>query len=263
MKFSVRESGLREPVADHPLVDWSLPRIKGFGYDGVELCMTPTRVGRPRAGRRGAWYAEFDAAGRAALVRKARDLSLEIPTLSSDWAWDYADFNPTLDMWDRGVEILGEDAKFAHDVGARSILIHFGTATGTWDQAKRLLSRAAELASKQNVIFGVEGSIWFRTGLGGQDTLCKMVDDIGSPHMQIYVHPHGDTDQQVKDIREAGKRTCALHSSALNDSLDYGKIFAALKEIGYDWYWCMEVGGDLIQESVARWRHLARASGVA
>ena len=45
MKLSIRESGFREPVAEHPLVDWSLGRIKELGYDGVELCMTATRVG--------------------------------------------------------------------------------------------------------------------------------------------------------------------------------------------------------------------------
>ncbi|TAK22669.1 MAG: sugar phosphate isomerase/epimerase [Chloroflexota bacterium] len=263
MKLSVRESGFREPVADHPLIDWSLPRIKELGYDGVELCMTATRVGRPRTSGRGAWYAEYDAEGRARLVDKAASLSLQIPTLSSDWAWGYADFNPDLSMWDRGVEILAEDAKFAHDVGARSILIHFGTSTGTWSQAQRLLTRAAEHAAKQNVVFGFEGSIWFRTGLGGQDTLCKMVDDIGSPNLQIYVHPQRDTDQQVKDIREAGKRICALHSSALSDGIDYKRVFAALKEVGYDWYWCLEVGGDLIVDSVAKWHKIARESGVA
>src|SRR5262245_64185383 len=110
MKLSVRESGLREPVADHPLVDWSIQRIKELGYDGVELCVTPTRSGRPRAGGRGVWYAEYDAAGRKRLRDKAQQVGLQIPTMSSDWAWGYADFNPDLGQWDRGVEILAEDA---------------------------------------------------------------------------------------------------------------------------------------------------------
>ena len=264
MKLSVRESGFREPVAEHPLVDWSIPRIKELGYDGVELCITATRVipGRPRASGRGVWYREYDAEGRKRMRDKAQEIGLEIPTMSSDWAWGYADFNPDLSQWDRGVEILGEDAAFAKDVGAKVILIHFGTSTGTWDQAKRLLTRAAEHGQKNNIIFGVEGSIWFRVGLGGQDTLCKMVDEIGSKHLQIYVHPQRDTEQQVKDILEVGNRICALHSSALNPEVDYGKVFEALKKVGYDWYWCMEVGGDLIPESVGKWHELAKKHGV-
>ena len=263
MKLSVRESGFREPVAEKPLVDWSLGRIKELGYDGVELCITATRVGRPRAGGRGVWYAEYDAAGRKAMRDKAQQLGLEIPTMSSDWAWGYADYNPDLSQWDRGVEILAEDAAFAKDVGAKAILIHFGTSTGTWDQAKRLLTKAAEHAAKNNVIFGVEGSIWFRVGLGPQETLCKMVDEIGSPNLQIYVHPQNGTEQQVKDILEVGKRICALHSSALDPAVDYSKVFAALKQVGYDWYWCMEVGGDLIGESVPQWRKMAKEYGAA
>ncbi len=258
MKLSVRESGFREPVSEYPL-DWALGRIKELGYDGVELCMVPDRVRRwPRATRRGAWYSEYDAEGRKKLRQRAESLGLEIPTLSSDWAWGYSEFNPDMSQWDRGVEIIGEDVEFARDVGARAILIHFGVSTGTWEQAKRLLGRAADHAAARGIVLGFEGSIWFRAGLGGQETLVRMVDEIGSPGLKIYVHPHGDTAQQVKDVEEVGDRICALHASALDDKVDYGQVFAALKKVGYDWYWCFEVGGDLIAKSVQPWRELAR-----
>ena len=271
MKLSVRESGLREPVADHPLVDWSLPRLKELGYDGVELCITPRTeeskdLNDPFAGLAGLSMFlvptyEDGPEGRKRIREKAQRVGLEIPTMSSDWAWGYADFNPDLSQWDRGVEILAEDAAFAKDVGAEVILIHFGTSTGSWDQAKRLLTRAAEHAAKNGVVFGVEGSIWFRVGLGPQETLCRMVDEIGSPYLKIYVHPQNGTEQQVKDVLEVGERICALHSSAINPEVDYGRVFGALKKVGYDWYWCMEVGGDLIAASVGKWRELARQHG--
>jgi sugar phosphate isomerase/epimerase len=48
----------------------------------------------------------------------------------------------------------------------------------------------------------------------------------------------------------------------LNPTVDYGQVFAALKAVGYDWYWCFEVGGDLIAESVRPWRELAGRHGV-
>jgi sugar phosphate isomerase/epimerase len=84
-----------------------------------------------------------------------------------------------------------------------------------------------------------------------------MVDEIGSPGLQIYVHPHGDTESQVKSIEEVGNRICALHASAINPEVDYGKVFQALRAVGYDWYWCFEVGGDLIAESAKKWREIA------
>jgi sugar phosphate isomerase/epimerase len=262
MKLSVRESGFRESVADHPL-DWALGRVKELGYDGIELCMVPDRVGRgPRATRRGAWYSEYDAEGRKKLVDRATSLGIEIPTLSSDWAWGYADYNPKLSQWDRGIEIINEDVDFARDVGAKVILIHFAVSQGSWEEAKTLLGRAADYAARRGIVLGFEGSIWFRVGLGGQETLCRMVDEIGSPGLQIYVHPQKDTKQQVEDIRTVGKRICALHSSALNPEVDYGPVFAALKEVGYDWYWCFEVGGDLIAESATKWREMAKQHGV-
>jgi sugar phosphate isomerase/epimerase len=263
MKLSVRESGFLEPVSDYPL-DWSLGQIKELDYDGVELCMVPDRVGRgPRATRRGTWYSEYDAEGRRKIRQRTESLGLEIPTLSSDWAWGFSEFCPELSQWDRGVEIWGEDVEFARDVGARVILIHFAVATGTWEQAKKLLGRAADHAASRGIVLGYEGSIWHRVGLGGQETLVKMVDEIGSPGLQIYVHPNGDTAKQVKDVEEVGNRICALHSSALNPEIDYSQVFAALKKVGYDWYWCFEVGGELIQQAVQPWRELAKKAGVA
>lgn len=263
MKLSVRESGLREPVSEYPL-DWAIGHIKKLGYDGIELCMNPDRVRRgPRSNRRGAWYLEYDKEGRQKLKNRAAEVGLEIPTLSSDWAWGYAEFNPDLSQWDRGVEILCEDVDFARDVGAKAILIHFGVATGTWEQAKKLLGRAAEYAAKQGVILGFEGSIWFRAGLGPQETLVQMVDEIDSPGLKIYVHPHGGTEQQVKDVLEVGNRICALHSSVHNPEVDYSKVIDALKQVGYNWYWCMEVGGDLIPQSAETFKKIFQENGVA
>ncbi|HEX5415764.1 MAG TPA: TIM barrel protein [Chloroflexota bacterium] len=257
MKLSVREGSFRASPVDLPL-EQSFARLAEMGYQGVELSTTPDREARGHRNRRGIWAPMLDQTKRAAIKSAAQASGIEIPTLSSDWAWGYSEYHPTLDGWGRGAELIVEDARLAADLGAKSILIHFGVSTGTWDQAKGILKEAAAEAAKVGVVLGFEGSIWFRAGLGGQETLVRMVDEIASPGLKIYVHPHGDTAAQVRDIEEVGDRICALHASALNPAVDYSQVFAALKRVNYDWYWCFEVSEDLFASSVTGFKELAK-----
>ena len=262
MKLSVRESAYRSSPSDLPL-DRAFAELARMGYQGVELSTIPDREARGYRQRRGVWPEMLDDSKRAHIKATAAANRLEIPTLSSDWAWGYSEYHPTLAGWSRGAELIVEDAKLAADLGARAILIHFGVSTGTWDQAKGILKEAASEAEKVGVVLGFEGSIWFRVGLGGQDTLVRMVDEIASPALRIYVHPHGDTASQVAAIDEVGERICALHASALNPNVDYGQVFAALKRAKYDWYWCFEVSEDLFASSATGFRDLAREHGLS
>ncbi len=261
MKLSVREGAYRASPAELPLEN-AFAELARLGYQGVELSTQPDREARGYRQRRGIWAGKLDATKRAAIKAAAAANHLEIPTLSSDWAWGYSDFHPLLAEWGRGAELIVEDAKLAADLGAKVILIHFGTSTGTWDQAKGILEEVAAEAEKQGVVLGFEGSIWFRTGLGGQETLVRMVDEIGSAGLRIYVHPHGDTASQVKSIEEVGDRICALHASALNPEVDYGQVFTVLRRVGYDWYWCFEVAEDLFAASAKGFDKLAREFGL-
>jgi sugar phosphate isomerase/epimerase len=261
LKLSVREGSFRATPTELPL-DQSFARLGQLGYQGVELSTVPDREMRGYRQRRGVWAGMLDSAKRAKIRSDATAAGIEIPTLSSDWAWGYSEFHPTLDGWDRGAELLVDDAALARDLGAKAILIHFGVSTGTWDQAKGILKDAAAQAEKLGVILGYEGSIWYRVGLGGQETLVRLVDEIASPALRIYVHPHGDTAAQVKSIDEVGDRICALHASALNPEVDYGQVFAALERAGYDWYWCFEVAEDLFAPSASGFRELAQKHGL-
>lgn len=262
MKLSVRESAYRSSPSELSM-ESSFAELAKLGYQGVELSTIPDREARGFRQRRGVWAGMLDSTQRAGIKAAAAANGLEIPTLSSDWAWGYSEFHPTLSGWGRGAELIVEDAKLAADLGARAILIHFGTSTGTWDQAKGILREVAAEAEKCGVVLGLEGSIWFRVGLGGQETLVRMVDEIGSPSFRIYVHPHGDTASQVRAIDEVGDRICALHASALNPEVDYGQVFAALARAHYDWYWCFEVSQDLFASSVTGFDALARSHGLS
>jgi hypothetical protein len=53
----------------------------------------------------------------------------------------------------------------------------------------------------------------------------------------------------------------ALHSSFPSVQVDYRKMLAALKEVGYDWYWCFEVGQDRAGQAVADFRHIQKVYG--
>jgi sugar phosphate isomerase/epimerase len=261
VKVSIREGSFRATPSELPL-EKSFAELARLGYDGVELSTIPDREARGFRQRRGVWAEKLDAGNRAQIKASAASVGMEIPTLSSDWAWGYAEFHPTLDGWDRGAEIILEDAKLAADLGARSILIHFGTSTGPWDQARGILKEMARAAEKTGTILGFEGSLFYGLGLGGQDQLVRMVDEVGSPALKIYVHPHGDTASQVKAIDEVGERICALHASAIDRGVDYGQVFAALRRAKYDWYWCFEVANDLFESSITDFKDIARQYGV-
>jgi sugar phosphate isomerase/epimerase len=261
MKLSVREGAFRASPTELPL-ESGFAELARLGYQGVEISTVPDRETRGYRQRRGIWAGKLDPAKRAQIKEAAAANGLEIPTLSSDWAWAYSDFHPSLTDWGRGAELIVADAKLAADLGAKAILIHFGTSTGTWDQAKGILKEVAGEAEKERVVLGFEGSLWFQLGLGGQETLVRMVDEIASPALGIYVHPHGDTASQVRDIEGVGDRICALHASALNPGVDYGQVLTALKRVNYNWYWCFEVSEDLFASSATGFEELARQHNV-
>jgi sugar phosphate isomerase/epimerase len=183
---------------------------------------------------------------------------VEIATLSADWAWGYAQYNPRLSQWDRGIELLRADVNLAADLGAKAMLMHVGESQGSWEEMKRIVSQTIEEAARREVRVGFEAGIFARTGLGGLDALITLVDELKSPWFGVYEHcywPRGER-QPHEEVQLVGQRMVALHSSALNVQVDYQRMFDALKEVGYDWYWVFEVGWDQAQTNVNGWKYL-------
>lgn len=129
------------------------------------------------------------------------------------------------------------------DLGARTCLIpSFGTATATWEQAKRLLSGVAETAARRGVVAGVEGSIWWRAGLGDEETFLRMVEEVDSPGLGVYAHPQSAGRANADEIRMLGRHLVCLHHFAMSpERVDYPAMLAALKDVGYDYAWVFEV----------------------
>jgi L-ribulose-5-phosphate 3-epimerase len=217
----------------------------GMGYDALELMLMPGRMWGPR--ELSPWSPALTSEDRASVLRVVREQGVEIGSLSADWAWGYSQYCPRLEHWGRGVEILKGDIELAHDLGASVILVHFGSSkSDDWGQVRAIATELAETGEKCEVKVGFEGGIFARVGLGGLEALARLIDEVDSPWFGAYEHcywPRGDR-QPHEEIALLGKRIVCLHSGRLNfEHVDYGKMCAALKEIGYDGYWVFEVEG--------------------
>jgi sugar phosphate isomerase/epimerase len=267
MKVSLRV-GFRRDDPVSPL-DGVLRDCHAMGFDGIELMLSasyPFGSSGRRGGGRGPWSSEsVTPEMREQLRASAQRHGVEIATLSADWAWGYAQFNPRLSQWDRGVELLRSDVNLAADLGAKAMLMHVGESQGTWEEVKSIVARTVEEGARREVRVGFEAGIFARTGLGGLESLIKLVDELGTPWFGVYEHcywPRGEL-QPHEEIQLVGPRMVALHSSALNVQVDYRRMFDALKEVGYDWYWVFEVGWEQAQTNVNGWKYLRKLYGEA
>ena len=227
IKTSIRATTQTPQEGDtHPL-EWAFRRGAELGFDGLELCM--------RADRRG-----FVSAWTPELIQGAQDLcrqyGMSIYSLSADWAWSYAFFFPDYAGWGRGAEWLAEDARLAKKLGAHTILMHFGTAKGSWEDCRAALKEVAAAGEEQGVTFGFEANIWANhAGFGGYDQLLRMVDEVGSLHFGVYLHNAypGAGLPLDREIVQAGERLVqAMHSSSLADGrteINFGEASAAMK----------------------------------
>lgn len=266
MKVSIRVGFRRDDPVN--ALDGVLRDCREMGYDGIELMMSasyPYGSSGPRGGGRGPWASEsVSNEMRAQLRESAQRHGVEIATLSADWAWGYAQYNPRLSQWDRGVELLRADVNLAADLGAGAILIHVGESQGSWEEIRSIVTRVVEEGARRQVKIGFEAGIFARTGLGGLEALIRLVDEIDSPWFGVYEHcywPRRREMQPHEEIRLVGPRMVALHSSAPSVQVDYPQMLQALRDVGYDWYWVFEVGWDQARASLADFRHITGQGG--
>jgi len=238
MNISIRASMRRAWGSDaHPL-KWAFDEGSRIGFDGLELCMAANRN-------------SFATFWTDELKEQTKELSatynMSIYSLSSDWAWAYACFFPNLKGWGKGVELMAEDAKLARELGARTILMHFATSKGSWEDCKALIKDVAAAGEEQGVVFGYEANIWERLGFGGLESLCRMTDEVGSPYFGVYLHnayPRGGLPLH-EEIEMAGERLVkSMHSSSLVSGrveIDFEKAFAAMKKYFADGVYTFEI----------------------
>lgn len=251
MKVSIRVGFTKPGAGEHPL-EPGLKLASELGFDGIELCLEPKRWDVPSA-----WSEDLSRRDRATIRKLAERYGLEIATLSSDWPGYYSSFCPRLRHWERGLEILKSDIELAEDLGAKAILVHFAGARGTLEQAKEMLSELAYEGERRDVRVGYESGLWTRY-LGTLEDLCRIVDEVGSKYLGVYLHnwwprsgrpPH-------EEIELVGDRIVCLHSSEIDlENVDYRLMLTTLKKY-YDWYWVFEVELKDAKKNLELWRRL-------
>jgi sugar phosphate isomerase/epimerase len=140
------------------------------------------------------------------------------------------------------------------------MLMHVGESQGSWDEIKSIVARTVEEGARLQVKVGFEAGIFARTGLGELPELIKLVDELNTPWFGVYEHcywPRG-TRQPHEEIKLVGERMVCLHSSLPSVQVDYARMFEALSQVGYDWYWVFEVGWEQAASSIADWQYLMR-----
>jgi sugar phosphate isomerase/epimerase len=251
MKVGIRENGFRQDARDFSQLAL-FDEAARIGYQGIELATMPERDERGRT-RRGVWPEDL-APGDAERIRDAaKARGLDIPTVCPNWIRSYGEFHPDLQDWGRATELIERDIDFTAAVGAKVILITLAFVKPTWLETCAILDRWASYGGTKGVTVAFEGSCFHRIGLGGQERLIEMVDQIRNPSLGIYAHPEGVGKQNAEEIRMLGHRIVGLHSREIRDNVDYPEMFRALREVGYDGYWIFEVSGDQIQQSKPRW----------
>jgi len=246
MKISIRAS--MRPVRGsgvHPL-KWAFEKGSKLSFDGLELCVSPNQFSFATL-----WTDEWKSEARAL----CEQYDMSIYSLSSDWAWAYACFFPDLKDWGRGVEYIAEDGKLAQELGAHTILMHFATSKGSWEDCRALLKDVAAAGEENGIVFGYEANIWERLGFGGLDSLCRMTDQIGSPHFGVYLHnayPRGGL-PLYEEVEMAGERLVqAMHSSDLVSGrmeIDFPKAFEAMKKYFADGVYTFEIPWGVAEEN--------------
>ena len=162
------------------------------------------------------------------------------------------------------MELIAEDARLARDLGAHTILVHFGTSSGSQEERRALLEEVAAAGEQYGVAFGFEANIWSNTGQGSFDDLLRSVDEVGSPGFGVYLHngyPRAGLPLH-EEIEAAGDRLVkAMHSSSLTSGeveIDYEKAFAAMKRYFVGGAYTFEDLQDQIRSRLQQQKMLSR-----
>lgn len=237
-------------------------RIKEWGFDGVELFLSPAEPANLPAVKRMLDDLGLERAACSVLPREANLISGDAQ------------------MRARGVEFLKQCVERTAELGGRLICgplyAGLGVMTGRrrtedeWKWAAEGLRDAAERGRELGVTLCIEPLNRFETYfLNTLEDAARLVRDIRSPNVQIHFdtfHANIEERHPAESLRLVAKELGHVHLSENDRGIpgtghnDWRGVFLALKEIGYDGWMTIESFAQPEPElaaAAAIWRDLA------
>jgi D-psicose/D-tagatose/L-ribulose 3-epimerase len=238
-----------------------LERLKGIGYDGVEVPIFDLDTAQWEM-----WAKRLDDLG---LERTANTvIAPEHNPLSADPKIREAAYRHMTAVVDCCAAVGSSILCGPHQV-ALGVFTGKGATDEEWKRSVDHLHRVAEYAATANVILAEE--VVNRFELYHVNTLdqgIRLVDEVGHPNCRIHLdtfHAHIEEKNTAAAIRRAGGRIAHVHISE-NDrgvpgtgSVAWGATFDALREVGYDGWLTVEAFGNFLPNLAAAtkiWRPL-------
>jgi D-psicose/D-tagatose/L-ribulose 3-epimerase len=238
-----------------------LERLKGIGYDGVEVPIFDLDTAQWEM-----WAKRLDDLG---LERTANTvIAPEHNPLSADPKIREAAYRHMTAVVDCCAAVGSSILCGPHQV-ALGVFTGKGATDEEWKRSVDHLHRVAEYAATANVILAEE--VVNRFELYHVNTLdqgIRLVDEVGHPNCRIHLdtfHAHIEEKNTAAAIRRAGGRIAHVHISE-NDrgvpgtgSVAWGPTFDALREVGYDGWLTVEAFGNFLPNLAAAtkiWRPL-------
>ncbi len=237
-------------------------RIREWGFDGVEIFVSPDTPGDLQAVRDALHRADLERTTCSVLPRDANPVSAQREARG------------------RGVEYLKQCAARTAELGARlfcgPLYASLGVMSGSrrtqaeWSWAVEGLQEVAGYAQRLGITLCLEPLNRFETYfLNTLDDAARLVREIGAPNVRVHFdtfHANIEERNPARALRSVAKELGHVHISENDRGIpgtghnDWRGVLLALKEIGYDGWLTIESFAQpepQLAAAAAIWRDLA------
>jgi len=260
MKYGVNTMVWTTRVTEH---HWPLfSRIKDWGFDGVELFLSPDEPADLPTIKRMLDYLKLGRTACSVLPRDANPVSSDAEVRA------------------RGTDLLKRCVERTAELGSSlicgPIYAGLGVMTGErrteeeWNRAVDHLRVAADHAQKLGVTLSIEPLNRFETYfLNTQKDAARLVQAVGAPNVKVHYDTfHANIEEQhpVESLRAIAKELGHVHLSENDRGIpgtghnDWRGLLSALQDMGYDGWLTIESFAQPEPElaaAAAIWRDLA------
>ncbi|GEC92826.1 MULTISPECIES: sugar phosphate isomerase/epimerase family protein [Brevibacillus] len=227
-------------------------QAKANGYQGVELNLDEGDA---------PFHLEMTKQEMKQLADGARELNLELPSVSTALLWKYPLTHNEEAIREQGIRVVEKMIEAASIFGSRTVLVVPGLVTAevsydtAYERAREALQRLAKKAEQHQVYIGVE-NVWNKFLLSPLE-MARLIDEVDSPWVGAYfdvgnVLQFGFPEQWIRIL---GKRIQAIHVKDFKTStgnitgfvpllagdIPWNRVVEALREIGYEGYIIPEI----------------------